>query len=313
MNLAEMKRAYASGEVRKQQYIDEMYYLHSRLFEYPEFLRDTDIARIEITDEGVVAISRKAGIRLFCDPRDKRLVPIETLNFGQYEKVELGLALRMIRPSSTVLDVGSNVGWYSLNIAKAIPDVRVFAFEPIPHTFDLLLRNIRINEAANIHPNNFGFYDQAGTMVLYFCNDSSGSASAENIGERRDAQEVTCQVNTVDDFIADTGLKVHFIKCDVEGAELRVFRGANKCLADQKPVVLTEMLRKWCRKFSYHPNDIIELFAGFGYRCFVPRKEHLLPFARMDESTEDTNFFFLHAAEHAPLIRELSSVEEVGA
>lgn len=310
MNLAQTKQAFASGALPKQEYIQQMHALHARLFEYPQLLGNTDIARIEITDTGVVTTSRQAGIRMICDPRDKRLVPIETMNFGQYEKPELDMVLRLIQPGWTVFDVGSNVGWYSLNIAKAVADVRVFAFEPIEHTFQLLAENIRLNGASNIRANNFGFSDRSGEIVFYFCDDSSGSASAANIGERPDAQQITCQIRTMDEFVAASRLKVDFIKCDVEGAELRVFRGARKCLAEQKPIVLTEMLRKWCRKFNYHPNDIIELFGQLGYQCFTARDCRLWPFATMDEGTEDTNFFFLHAGRHAKLIGQLSDAEQ---
>jgi hypothetical protein len=59
---------------------------------------------------------------------------------------------------------------------------------------------------------------------------------------------------------------------------------------------MTEMLRKWAAGFGYHPNDIIDLFAGLGYKCF---DSTLKPFGRMDEATTETNFFFLHPDTHA--------------
>jgi hypothetical protein len=61
-------------------------------------------------------------------------------------------------------------------------------------------------------------------------------------------------------FVAKNNAKVDFIKCDVEGAELFVYQGAKATLMQQKPIVFTEMLRKWAAKFDYHPNDIIALF-----------------------------------------------------
>lgn len=305
MNLAEAKHAHLSGTLEKQGYISEMHRLHSRLFEYPEFLPGTDITRIEITGEGVVMTFKQAGIRMVCDPQDKRIAPIETLNFGHYEGRELELVLKMVRPGATVFDIGANVGWYSLNIARNVAGVRVVAFEPLPNTFKLLCTNIRLNDVANVEPQNVGLADKPGELVFYFCKDSSGSASAANIGERADAQQFTCPVTTLDEFAGSRGLQADFIKCDVEGAELLVFRGARKCLETHQPVVMSEMLRKWCRKFNYHPNDIIDLFHGLGYGCFIASGEGLSLFESMDESTTDTNFFFLHLTKHADLIREL--------
>lgn len=55
------------------------------------------------------------------------------------------------------------------------------------------------------------------------------------------------------------------------------------------------MLRKWSAKFGYHPNDIIDLFASVGYKCFVIKEDKLRKFARVDEETVGTNYFFLHS------------------
>jgi len=77
-----------------------------------------------------------------------------------------------------------------------------------------------------------------------------------------------CNVKTLDDFINKKKIKIDFIKCDVEGAELFVFLGAKKVLLEHKPIIFCEMLRKWCKKFKYHPNEIILLFYKLGYKCF---------------------------------------------
>ena len=305
MSLAEVKQSHLSGTLEKQSYISEMHQLHSRLFEYPEFLPQTDITRIEITGEGVVMTFKQAGIRMICDAADKRIAPIETLNFGHYEKTELDLVLKMIVPGATVCDIGANVGWYSLNIAKNIPGVKISAFEPLPGTFKNLSTNIRLNDVTQVQANNIGLADKPGELVFYFCKDSSGSASAANIGERADAEQFKCPVTTLDEFTSSRGMKVDFIKCDVEGAELLVFRGARQCLAKDRPIVMAEMLRKWCRKFNYHPNDIIDLFHGLGYSCFIAQGAGLAAFETVDENTRETNFFFMHLEHHAALISEL--------
>jgi hypothetical protein len=109
-------------------------------------------------------------------------------------------------------------------------------------------------------------------------------------------------VRTIDEFSAEKGLKVDFIKCDVEGAELFVFQGGVKTISRDKPVIFTEMVRKWSAKFNYHPNQIIELLRGIGYRCFRAEGNALVEFPVMDENTAETNFFFLHALKHAGLI-----------
>ncbi|MBV5329624.1 MAG: FkbM family methyltransferase, partial [Chlorobium sp.] len=94
---------------------------------------------------------------------------------------------------------------------------------------------------------------------------------------------------------------------DVEGAELFAFQGAMKTLQRDKPIVFTEMLRKWAEKFNYHPNDIITLFSSLEYRCFYADGSNLKELAEMTDDTVETNFFFLHSGKHQQLIDELSN------
>ncbi|HLO94734.1 MAG TPA: FkbM family methyltransferase, partial [Burkholderiaceae bacterium] len=142
--------------------------------------------------------------------------------------------------------------------------------------------------------------------TFYFYPEGSVNASSVNVSERRDAELITCHVERLDDFVSNNKLHVDFIKCDVEGAELFVFQGATETLQRDKPIVFTEMLRKWAAKFNYHPNEIIALFASFEYRCFYAGENALKELAEMTDETVETNFFFLHAKKHQQLIDELS-------
>jgi hypothetical protein len=88
----------------------------------------------------------------------------------------------------------------------------------------------------------------------------------------------------------------------VEGAELLVFKGAMDTIARDKPIVFSEILRKWSEKFSYNPNEIFTLFHAQGYEAFTVKGKYLSQFGSMDENTIETNFFFLHSEKHADLI-----------
>jgi hypothetical protein len=106
--------------------------------------------------------------------------------------------------------------------------------------------------------------------------------------------------------VTETGIVPGLIKCDVEGAELMVFRGGAETIATAKPIVFTEMLRKWAAKFGYNPNEIIDWFAALGYGCYTVRGSRLEVFGAMNEATAETNFFFLHRVAHASRIAELA-------
>ena len=80
--------------------------------------------------------------------------------------------------------------------------------------------------------------------------------------EVKTTQKVECNVRRMDDFVKDENInRIDFIKCDVEGSELFVYQGGIESIDRFKPIVFSEMLRKWSNKFGYHPNDIINLFT----------------------------------------------------
>lgn len=307
MNLREAREGYTAGRIRKQEYIEEMYKLNSALFEFSQFIQETDIASIEITDGLVTMTTRSTGIKLACEFADKRSAPMEALNFGSYEKREWEMLLRMMGKRFIVWDIGANVGWYSLNLAKLFPEAQFFAFEPIPSTFRQLERNVQINGLGNIHAFNFGFSDSNGHIKFYLQLQNSANASSANLSEEESVLQVICRVMTMDDFVKDDGLNMDLVKCDVEGAELLVLKGGARSIEKYKPVIFMEMLRKWSIKFNYHPNQIIDLLGKMGYRCFIVKDQKLAEFYYMDETTSDTNFFFLHAEGHSSLINTLST------
>ena len=203
------------------------------------------------------------------------------------------------------MDIGANMGWYSLLIARHIEGSKIHAFEPIPKTYSFLSKNIELNQATNVTAHFFGLSNECKDLSFYFYPEGSGNASSVNLSEREDVDLITCHVERLDDFVNTNQINVDFIKCDVEGAELFVFQGGMDTLQRNKPIVFTEMLRKWAAKFNYHPNDIIALFSSKGYRCFYCDGILLKTVDTITEITIETNFFFLHSEKHNDLIKQL--------
>lgn len=306
MSLKDTQALFREGKIGKPEYIERMHRIHRTLFEYAEFIQDTEIAAIEIADGAVVMTARASGVKILCDPADQRNIPIEILNFGAYEPQDSAMMLRLARQARTIFDIGANIGWYSLAFARACPRASIHSFEPLPPTYRYLRENIARNRAENVTTYNFGFSDHAGDLVFHFDPAGTGSASSANITGGTALQQIACRVDTVDGFTVRSGLRPDFIKCDVEGAEWLVIQGATATIRRDRPVVFAEMLRKWAAVFGYHPNRIIEHMAGLGYGCFVTAGSRLAAFDRMSDETAETNFFFLHAERHADLVRDLA-------
>jgi len=305
MNLKNLKEKFAKGELDKISYINLMYEQHSILFNYSEFIKNTNIDSIEIMDNLVIAKFRDSDIRFICIPGDKRLAPLDTLNFGEYEKNELELQYKLIPTTSNIIDIGANLGWYSMHVAKNFPQSLVYAFEPIPRTFEFLNQNIKINNISNIITYQLGLSDQSGELNLYFDPLLSVNASLQNVSESENAQKITCTIITLDEFCYKNNIKqVDFIKCDVEGAELFALKGGKKTISDSKPIIFCEMLRKWSKKFNYHPNDIISFMSELNYKCLVIRGKSLEYINKVTDETIDTNFIFLHSLKHEQQITQ---------
>ena len=148
MSLDGIKKEFAAQKITKPEFIDRMHQQHRLLFEYAALLPGTDIQKIEIVDGQVLMTSRESGIKILCDPDDKRIAPIEILNFGNYEKADADMIFRLVKDGDQVLDIGANIGWYSLNLAKRYPRCKISAFEPIPKTFACLEKNLGLNAEA---------------------------------------------------------------------------------------------------------------------------------------------------------------------
>lgn len=288
------KDAYKQGKLEKAKYIDLMHDAHKQLFDYSRLLRGTDISKIEISDKGVIATTKKPEMKFICDEFDKRIAPFEIINFDNYEKDYSDFILKIIKDGDTVFDIGANAGYYSIFLAKNFKKAKICAFEPIPKTFEALKKNISLNKLKNIKAFNFGFDSKEGEVPFYYYKAGSGNASEKILNKAEKNIAVRCKVMKIDDFVKKQNIKkIDFIKCDVEGAELNVFKGGEKVLGRFRPIIMVEMLRKWSKAFGYHPNDTISFLKNLGYRCFTINRKKLKKFNIMDENTKETNFVFI--------------------
>jgi FkbM family methyltransferase len=307
--LQEKFQNYTLGKISKENFISSNYdERHSHLFDYSSYLSCTNISKIAIEDNCVVFTFRDSGIVIMCPPNDHRVAPVEALNFLDYEKDESWMIDRLVNDGDVIFDIGANMGYYSVLLAKKYMDATVHCFEPIPTTFALCQNNISLNDSTNIICNNFGLSDKDGHFPFYFYPEGSGNASAVNVSGRAEVEEIECELKTLDGYSDEKNVNVDFIKCDVEGGELFTFLGGSKTIGRDKPIVFTEILRKYCLKYNYDHNEIFSWFYNLGYKAFTVKGNKLLSFNFMDENTIQTNFFFLHSEKHASTISALELV-----
>ncbi len=304
-NLMEIEKQYKAGRFSKRAYINLMHKRHLAFCEYLELIKNKNIASIEINQDQII-LKTKDGIRLICDPLDKRHIFKEILNFGDYESVELKMIKRFLKEDSVVLDIGANIGWYSINLSKSVPQGRIISFEPMPRTYDYLNMNINLNQMRNIKTYNIGLSNNAGYFSFYYNRNYTGATSLVDIIKEDNVVIVKCRVEKLDGFLMKTKIKrVDFIKCDVEGAEKFVIEGGLETIKRDKPIIFIELLRKWSAKFNYHPNSVINILNKNGYGCYIINKTKLKKIIKITENTQHTNFCFLHLNKHSKLLSRL--------
>lgn len=312
MNIRKAKKDYKEQKIGKGNFIDKMHEFHRVLFDFSENLKDTEIAKIEIQDDKIVFTTRATeyhpgGCKFYVDVVDKRVTPVDTFNFDMYEKDDSEMLFKLVNDGDTIFDIGANIGWYSNHLAKGFPNSIIYSFEPIPETFNQITANTELNGAKNIRLNNLALSFKKEKLVFFYSPTVTGASSSQNITENQNMTKLEVEADTLDNFMIKNSItKLDFIKCDVEGAEFFVFKGGSETIKKNLPIIFTEMLRKWSAKFGYHPNEIIDYFHNFGYKCFVVKDNKLSLFDQVDENTIETNFFFMHPEKHFDTINAFS-------
>src|SRR5262249_32474127 len=150
---------------------------------------------------------------------------------GIFESETVELFLKLLAPGMTALDVGANVGQYTLLAAQRVgPSGRVHAFEPTPHVAAKLRANVRLNGFRNVTVAAMAVGDNCGEATLYYVDDDgSNNILAPEPGY---PTSVKVPLITLDDYLASQGLgKVDVMKMDIEGAELKALRGSPRLLS----------------------------------------------------------------------------------
>jgi FkbM family methyltransferase len=161
-----------------------------------------------------------------------------------YEHRECEVLAGALRPGGVFVDVGANVGWFSLTVAAHRPSSTVWAIEPVPATADQLAENLAASGLSRvvIHRVVLGAAD--GTAELVATADSAFahvSGAGRTTWTDRQEPTVTCPVTTLDRLWAAAGRpRVDAVKIDVEGAEPEVLAGAVTVLRACRPVLVVE-------------------------------------------------------------------------
>jgi FkbM family methyltransferase len=201
-----------------------------------------------------------------------------------FEEAEICFLRRFLRPSDIFIDIGSNIGLFSIHAANIVGEKgSVFAYEPTPKTFTRLIENIQLNNLENIKAFNIGLSDSKGTLTLNV--SSSGFDAWNTFAGQEDSKfssQIDIPVESLDDIyqftFKENKSSIALIKIDVEGWERHVLIGAQSILKKQDaPVLMVEFTETNLLAAGTNCYEIYDLVASYGYKWYAyDFKENIL-------------------------------------
>jgi FkbM family methyltransferase len=198
---------------------------------------------VQLSEDDAVRCS-VGGVELLCDAADAAVTP--GLLSGAYEAHLTAVFERYCTPGMTVVDVGANLGYYSLLASRLVgPSGRVVALEPNSENCRLLLSSLRLNGTMNVQLLPVAA-DIATGWAYYSTHVGSNGGLIED-GDLLARPGSVVPTFRLDDIVDGP---VGLLKMDVEGAEGRVVKGATRLIERDRPIVTTELKDEMLRRVS---------------------------------------------------------------
>lgn len=204
---------------------------------------------------------------------------------------------RFVKPGDTVFDLGANLGWYTCVLSRLVgPKGKVYAVEPIPETFEVLSFVVEKLGLQNVTLCNCAVSDQVGSGVMKLPLHDYGGTNfymahlVTGQGEEASPDLVEVPLQSLDGLLAgQVPESVSFIKCDVEGHEVGVLKGAKSFFQKAKPAMLIEV--SGTAEVQDDPNnEFYSILCGYGYEAYWYDGGHL---RKRTKGHWSVNYFFL--------------------
>jgi FkbM family methyltransferase len=219
-------------------------------------------------------------------PTFERWLYLRAHRLGLMGREEQAYLEKTIRPGLRILDVGSNLGLYSVLMARlAGPTGQLVCFEPDPDLFAALEKSCRLNDATGVECHNLALGSAPAELTLHksIINSGDNHLGSEDHGLFRRAIKI--QVVRLDDF--RPRLKIDLVKIDVQGWELEVLRGMRRTLEENPAVqVYFEFWPVGYRRADSSYRELIAFLRQEGFRIFDPADESELNGAAVQQLGE---------------------------
>lgn len=207
------------------------------------------------------------NIKCICYPNDSLYSTLVMYQkFPEYG--EMQFLLNTLRSSDNFIDIGANIGVYSLLASSRIKNGRIFSFEPSPKISGQLLENINLNlKTEGIKVINEVVSDKTGFVDF----DISSNPDYNHISYSVKGKSILrLKATTLDKFISENKINhVKLIKIDVEGAELLVLKGMENTLRSKLvDFLIVEINSEAMKGFGFLPQDVFKYLTAFDFKLY---------------------------------------------
>ena len=239
--------------------------------------RPRDLLKVLSNSPYIIEEIDEHGFSIILSVRDPAISK-PLLCIQQYERNVTQTLLKYMQDDTHFLDIGANIGFFSLLAAKRCPHGHVWSFEPDPHNFNLFKSSIALNQLdQQIHAYQLAASNKEETLGL------SNLGYADNLGSRFTAKESSTLKNRsinqnatydeihavcLDQFLENE--RIDLIKVDIEGYEPFAFQGMQRLIQKNRPTIITEFAPGTIEHISQtNPVDLLKFFNEADYKLSI--------------------------------------------
>ena len=235
----------------------------AQLFQPPDYDKST------IIKKGVTRNLYKTRFNDFfwLDENENDCISQSIINTGVWEYNLTKVVRQLIKKGDIVLDVGANIGYYSILFSKLVgQNGKVLCFEPTEYFLKILKMNLEANRISNVEVFKIGLSDKRREAEIEIEGPSASFHCAEDLTPR--TKELVNLIS-LDEFIEQHSLeKIDLIKVDIDGHEPLFLQGAWEILDKYNPVILLEVSHPHYLKAGFTAWDFYDLLKKKNYRIY---------------------------------------------
>lgn len=211
------------------------------------------------------------GTKMYLNKNDNNLSrAIAMFNFWEIE--ESNFLKKFLKKGMNVIDIGANIGYYTVLFSKWVGDEgKIFAFEPDPNSFNILAKNISVNNCNNVSLYQNAVSEKEGSTSLFVNYKDPGDNRIIDFyaydGDE-DRKKIETSMVTLDSII-DKDEKIDLIKMDIQGSEMLALLGMERTINDNEKLnMFVEFWPYGIEKSGFSPQDFIEKIKSLGFKIY---------------------------------------------